>query len=205
MDYSFINQALECGFDLLAYKKCIVCQTICSKLPLCLQCETPFNRFDISTQKTCTQCREPSHSKICQFCKKNSPLARFDFLYYYTENTRNSIQKMKYAPSRRLLNYFAYKIIEYALINNLSNNWDAIIPIPSSKQALRKRKLHTTYLLAKPLSQFFKTPVLPFVLQNTSCSTQALTTTTKQRISHAKEHIRINKKYSHLLLSLIHI
>ena len=114
-------------------------------------------------------------------------------LFNYEPEIRSSVLRFKFGNKPYYAKTFAYLIYERLKAYNLENSLDAIIPTPISLKRLLKRGYNQSYLLAKALSKYTKTPVINALKKIKDTPPQS-TLSKEKRISNLKGSIAINKK-----------
>lgn len=171
---------------------------------LCLQCAPTGNKNQLVVSGTklsplpaerndiCSRCGEFTISdnnqntsvKLCPTCK-STPLIldRLISLWWYREEVENCIKAFKYRPRLTLANFLGD--CAALKLNSEGQNWDLLIPIPSSPHILRRRGFSHTALLAKRISKRIRIKTSLFAL-----------TSNKKR--EAQAELPMSKRYANL-------
>lgn len=107
-------------------------------------------------QFRCSVCYTPSLTLdmhgICEPCRLYPLIvSRARFLWFYKSEVRDFISSMKYSPSPKLCR-LAGKLLGSNLANLFPTlDWDVVIPVPSSRQSLKKRQFNQCQIIAKSM------------------------------------------------------
>ncbi len=129
---------------------------------LCTKCETALTPLPVRVCPSCHKPLDAGYDKpFCVFCTKKA--AGIDYVispFAYTKEVRRSILKFKFGGKA----FYAesYAAILYSRLNQYGkeNAFDAIVPVPISKNRRKMRGYSQTLCIAKALSGLCQTPAL---------------------------------------------
>ena len=123
---------------LIPKQSCILCGEHATSC-ICCQCESGFT----NQQPRCRSCANPITSQLdfCGECLTHAPaFNRAYTLYDYQGAMTDLIKRFKYDKQLCIGDYFAHQLYQlYRSIINAGNQYDAIIPMPLSKQRIQQR------------------------------------------------------------------
>ena len=143
---------------------------------------------------------EINGDKICDTCFNLPPRYKtLRYLWFYKGNIKKSISFMKYNPSESILKHFAncfnQGFIECFNSSEI-NNFDLIVPVPTSHESLKSRCFHVTDYLARKIirSNVLRAKISSraLKLKNKNRKPQA-SLTKKQRIINARNCFVVQK------------
>lgn len=152
--FSNFLKALTLPLDIFLPSRCSICGRNLFYKNICENClpELP------SPQKRCKICYSPLsddyNNELCTICRfsKNLPFSEMRFIWNYHGRARRLVSAIKYKPSLALAKIAGELLAETAFSFDLQENYDCIVPIPSSKTNLRIRGFNQAEVLAHYLS-----------------------------------------------------
>ncbi|BAS68428.1 ComF family protein [Bathymodiolus septemdierum thioautotrophic gill symbiont] len=139
---------------LILKQTCVLCS---EQANFCI-CDTCAQDFSSSPQR-CKTCAYPitGHLDFCIPCLTNSPAFNRTYtLYDYQGAIAQLIKDFKYNQQFCIGNYFARQL--YTLYQTLPT-YDAILPMPLSKQRIKQRGFNQTLEFLRKIQQRTKTPI----------------------------------------------
>lgn len=97
----------------------------------------------------------------------NSHVQQVWACYWYRQPVRGAILRLKFEDQPELAAPLAKEMFRQWKEQNLTEQFDCIVPVPSSAKTMRERGYSQTFLLAKHLGQMAGVPVLDDVLYKT--------------------------------------
>lgn len=152
---SLIFEILNQACDALFPKHCLVCQSSRCKSYLCSHCQPPTPLG--SSEQYCPQCYAPlladDSAQKCKICLHIPVLFReMRFMWDYSDiKTQSFLKTMKYQPSPLLCRMAAKLLTEKVLGRFTYRDWDLVVPVPLSDEALKVRKFNQCSAIAKQL------------------------------------------------------
>jgi ComF family protein len=135
-----------------------------------------LNQLSIASNSCCDRCGEVisfsgNHSETCFICNLwPPPIRRVRSVFFYTDKVKALIRNLKYY-NRHILSKYVSEILFKQLYrdDNFSPlfadmDWDLIVPLPSSSNALRSRGFSHTSLIAKSLGKKLDIPTDVYAL-----------------------------------------
>ena len=142
---------------LVPKQACVLC-TEQAEFCVCQTCEQSFAVSD----HRCRSCATPLSSDLnfCGACLSHSPLfSNAHTLYDYSGSCAQLIKRFKFDHQLCIGDFFAHRLYDkYMDIIAIHGEYDAIIPLPLSKQRLRERGYNQTHELLRIIAK--KTNVL---------------------------------------------
>lgn len=140
--------------EVLLPRECLVCTRPLKGSSLCFRCTPKLSDWGSIQQGRCVQCFSPlltTHdTQLCHGCVLLPPLIRQTrFIWEYGGIPRDLIRTMKYRPS-----VWVARMCGDLLAHNIkplfgTQEWDLIIPVPSSRANYRKRLFHPCTEMAR--------------------------------------------------------
>ena len=169
---------LDGSFEILFPRECLVCTRPLRGRSLCFRC-TP-DRAPNQAVSRCYRCfgallASSEAISTCHTCLTlPPPTFRMRYLWEYEGLARDLIRSMKYQPSITLTR-MSGAFVRDALPQLFDDDqWDLIVPIPSSPHTLRKRLFHPCHEMAKVLAPAVGSPtILPALRHNRKKAPQA--------------------------------
>lgn len=141
---------------------CLECHSYLDDLSgLCGSCAKKLNYI---MDNYCCHCGIPFELQIgntlsCAECFKNPPqYTQARSLFYYQENIKNLILKLKYADAHYVVPFLAKQMTFYMQANH--TDADYMIPVPSHYRKLWQRKYNPVAILVDEMTHMNKIPVL---------------------------------------------
>lgn len=180
-------ELIKDSFDFIFPSSCELCGKMSTNSDLiCNQCNPKNNKslwldylkFDSDNEKqiifSCLKCQEQTSnillaSAVCPICQISPlPVNKVRSIWHYKEEIEDLIKKYKYHSRIALADYFADVACKEIISKQLLSPGfpDVIVPIPSSKNILRKREFSHTYLVAKKIAAYFEIPCYPLLLKS---------------------------------------
>lgn len=139
----------------------------------------------------CEICHSPADEEAaCDLCRLFPTIfASIRSLWEYSGRAKELITAMKYRPSMALAREGG-RMLRTALPELFgAREWDAIVPIPSSRQSMRVRGFNQCEVLAKALET--RTPVLSALLQHRGYRSVQAALPHERRLANVKSAFRI--------------
>ncbi len=127
-----------------------------------------FSVFDLLFQKNCLVCESFSHSQICHRCQLPegnlrlvdkegfsekiqllNAVSNYYSVWEYQGNPRDLCLAMKYKPSLRIIKFLSELLAKIYIAEFGRNEWDYIVPIPSSAEGMKQRGFNHILVLGK--------------------------------------------------------
>ncbi len=162
---------------------CIFCKKVIATDQLCLDCQTKLIDYF-----KCPVCNKFIENYTCPYCNSEAVVG----LFRYGNDARKAIAKWKYRDVRKYATSFA-KELSYKLDSNLIGSLDALIPVPASKDRLRKRGFNQAYDLSKKLSKFIGVETVD-ILQRTKRTKAQHSSNVHERAQNIANSIHLIKK-----------
>lgn len=164
---------------------CIFCKkVIATDYHLCLDCQTKLIDYF-----KCPSCNKFIENYICPHCNSEAVIG----LFRYDKKARKAIARWKYHGVRKYANSFA-KELSYKLDSNLVTSLDALIPVPASKDRLRKRGFNQAYDLSKKLSKIIGVETMD-ILQRTKRTKAQHSSNVHERAQNIANSIHLINKF----------
>lgn len=179
--------------------KCIFCKEvlpITHKIPnICRKCSDKIVKLPVKVCNICGKPKDVGYDKpYCMYCagqvSDSTPVIS---LFAYEPEVRSSVLQFKFGNKPYYAKTYAYYIYERLKAYDKDCSFDAIVPTPISLKRLLKRGYNQSYLLAKALSKYTKTPVIKALKKIKDTPPQS-TLSKEKRMSNLKGSISINKK-----------
>lgn len=148
---TIFKDILQFTYQLLLPTKCLICGKRVWQVPLCSFC-SPQKPINVSR---CPKCFSPTpDNKLCMGCKiYKSPFRISRYLWNYSDTACQLVKAMKYAPSPNLCKIAgSYLAASLDTLNIYPEDFDIVIPIPSSNRNLNKRGFNQCSIIAKCIS-----------------------------------------------------
>jgi ComF family protein len=136
---------------------------------------------------------------ICEYCAEKLSLYRFSetseitAAYCYDGIVLDGIYSLKFAGTENFAKHCAKIITE-----NLTGDFDCIVPVPIGKKRLKKRGYNQAEIIAKYFSRSLQIPIAKKVLYRTIEKVQH-TLTEKERFQNAKDSYKIRESGSEII------
>ncbi len=177
---STTHSALRDCFSILLPGACLVCERPLRGGYLCFRCAPPTPDLSQIMRARCVTCFEPLRNasswsdSICATCLTlplNTDSQRF--VWEYGGLPRDFIKAMKYRPSKKLAR-LAGELLTYAIPFLFEKQqWDILIPIPSSARMFRKRCFHPCVEMGHQVARALNIPLRQLLTTNSKRAPQA--------------------------------
>lgn len=130
-------------------QSCLLCGES-AKFCVCCQCQSEFTNH----QFRCQSCAQPISSNLsfCGQCLVHAPAFNRTYaLYDYQGVIADLIKMFKYNRQLCIGDYFAYQLAD--LYQSIGINYDAIIPMPLSKERIKERGFNQVLELLQKIKQ----------------------------------------------------
>lgn len=111
----------------------------------------------------CMKCGKPltgSYAEFCRDCMHTEHIyTRGRGLYVYNDEVRASITRFKYHGRREYADHYGYDIVKHLGRFIISCRADCLIPVPISKEKLKKRGYNQAEVIADSISSHTGIPV----------------------------------------------
>lgn len=188
---------LPLGLSFILPCRCMVCERPLRFGHLCIACRPELPpTFAILRCPSCFVDFAASSSGLCcDFCQKVPCPIRFQrYLWNYSGSARNLIIAMKYRPSRKLNMIAAQFLLDnFSSLFSHIDQWDTIIPMPSSPQNYRKRLFNPSREIADHLSSALGVPSAPNILLHRRGALPQATQTQLKRLNNARRSLIIRE------------
>lgn len=129
---------------------------------LCTKCETALTPLPVRVCPSCHKPLDAGYDKpFCVFCTKKA--AGIDYVispFAYTKEVRQSILKFKFGGKAFYAESYAAILYNRLKQYGKENAFDAIVPVPISKNRRKMRGYSQALCIAKALSGLCQTPAL---------------------------------------------
>ncbi len=179
--------------------KCIFCQgvlPITHKIPnICKTCSDKIIKLPVKKCDICKKPKDVGYDKpYCMYCAgQTADSAPVISLFAYEPEVRDSVLRFKFGNKPYYAKTYAYYIYERLKAYNENGSFDAIVPTPISLRRFFKRGYNQSYLLAKALSKYTKTPVIKALKKIKDTPPQS-TLPKEKRMSNLKGSLVINSR-----------
>lgn len=138
-------EVVKASLDLIAPRACPTCQRTIKGGWLCTTCTPPF----IDHTKRCNSC-DTWVDERCKECA-SSPLPYHSIRYLcdFQSRARVLVHKMKYALDEKLCRLVGVAMGRELVPLFAERDWELIVPVPSSRSALRRRLYNQTLSIAR--------------------------------------------------------
>lgn len=157
------EEAAQTMLNLMFPRRCPVCDRPVRPFgkQICMECEERWIPLSPSKEPLCCRCGKPLPDwgqEYCEDCRQKShDFVRGCAVFRYRD-VSGAIFRFKYEGRAEYASYFGSKMVERFVQEFDPSCVDALIPIPLSKEKLRKRGYNQAHLLAKELGK--KTGIL---------------------------------------------
>ncbi|MBO4374441.1 MAG: ComF family protein [Lachnospiraceae bacterium] len=126
-------------------------------------CESCRPKLQYVGKDFCLKCGKPltDHSgEYCSACKRSvRPFDMGRSVFVYDDLVKRSLSSLKYNNKREYAGYFASQIVLCYERTIRSAGFDAIVPVPVSRERMRKRGYNQAELVAKKVSDITGIPL----------------------------------------------
>lgn len=132
---------------------CICCYQEISDDTKYMLCEKCKNDIEILNDKICLKCGDKlnKNENCINDCKKNNYVFERNYSnFYYTKSAAKIIKNLKYGKKKYLAKYIAEMMSEN---DQIFDNIDVILYVPSSKKRLRERGFNQSKVLAEEIAK----------------------------------------------------
>ena len=196
IDFIYPPRCLVCQRRNPEYLQCIApytpCPYLCStcqpSLPQAFSSWIPPKGIGCNITR-CPCCREPGPTNdICIACKVLlAPTSVLDSVWIYEGPAEQVIKTYKYGHQRPLADYFAQQLATVIRKHLSGEGKTAIVAVPSSRSAIRRRGFSHMALIAQRLSRLLEIPFFPQALR---CSKQQRPAQVALRLAERYRYLR---------------
>lgn len=147
---------------------CVVCGKATDDAAMCAGCR---EKIGYIREPICPRCGRPfasgkGVSHICLDCVNGeNKFIMSRAVFEYNEAIAKLIQRFKFGDRVSLVSFFADELEKLYGIQYRGAGVDALVPVPLSRQRLRRRSYNQSLLLANALAERLSLPVYPHVLE----------------------------------------
>ena len=153
--------------DIIFPRRCPFCDGVLvfgSKEP----CESCRSKLQYVGNDFCLKCGKPLADPGAEFCTACKRSARpFDWgrsLFIYDDLLKHSLSSLKYDNKREYAQYFGTELVRRFAKSMKQTRFDAIVPVPVSRERLRKRGYNQAKLIADRVSYLTGIPLRDDIL-----------------------------------------
>ncbi len=167
--------------------------------PICSKCWSTITRYEGPACSICGLPTVSSYTRICAEClSKKPPFAEINCYGIYDGALKESIHLLKFRGVKRLA-----KPLSELLLSQVTDDYDAVVPVPLHINKLREREFNQTALLGRFLSRSINKPLMLDALIKTRNTKLQTAVSGKERRANLRGAFSISNNISGLRLLLV--
>lgn len=164
--------------DLFFPNTCCICGKLIDwDLFICDEC---VSRLEFADERVCKNC-----GKAECICKEKLPYQRAETIFFYHGETAEKIRLFKVSPQMKNFGrYIGEKLSEKILEDVPDLKFDFVIPVPESKESLKKKGFNQSEIIAKQIAENLNCKVrTDLIVKNSGVRQHDLKTAKERKIN----------------------
>lgn len=183
-----MNRTARFLLDLFFPNTCCLCGKLIDwDLFVCEEC---VSRLEFADERVCKNC-----GKAECICNENLPYNQAESVFFYHGETAEKIRLFKVSPQMKNFGrYMGEKLSEKILEDIPKVKFDFVIPVPESKESLKRKGFNQSEIIAGQIAENLKCKVKTDLLVKNSGVRQHDLKTAKERKINVETLFSLNKK-----------